>query len=97
METVSNLFSKGDKTEKHAFTERLRGLGLDVDTQCNMLSVVDSVVLVQTKLKIFGRNFSAMKARFLLDQTSSAVAAQACVAALSAERLKYNLKCALHI
>ena len=37
METVSNLFSKGDKTEKHAFTERLRGLGLDVDTQCNMV------------------------------------------------------------
>ena len=37
METVSSFFSRNGKTEKHAFTERLRGLGGDVETQCNMV------------------------------------------------------------
>ena len=37
MDTVSHLFAKSDKTEKHAFAERLRGLGYDLETQCNMV------------------------------------------------------------
>ncbi|KAH9940835.1 heme peroxidase [Epithele typhae] len=36
-DTVSQLFVKQDKTEKHAFAERLRGLGYDVDAQCNLV------------------------------------------------------------
>ena len=37
LESVSHFFTKHEKTGKDDLVEGLRGLGIDADTQCNMV------------------------------------------------------------